>query len=112
MRVNVLVARHDGRGDRLHVDTLDLYSERARTVFVKQAADELHAGEEIVKHDLGRVLLACERVADEVVRSAQAPTEQAVVLSEAEQVTALEDASATGEVDGTVVLLAEVKFRL
>jgi len=90
LRVNVLVARHDGRADRFHVDTLDLYSARARTVFVKQAADELAVGEEIVKHDLGRVLLACERVADEVVRSAQVPTEQAVVLSEAEQAVALE----------------------
>ncbi|MGH6997270.1 MAG: CHC2 zinc finger domain-containing protein, partial [Phenylobacterium sp.] len=58
LRVNVLVARHDGRGDRFHLDTLDLYSARARTVFVKQAAEELHAGEEIIKHDLGRVLLA------------------------------------------------------
>ena len=36
LRVNVLVARHDGRGDRFHVDTLDLYSARARTVFAKQ----------------------------------------------------------------------------
>lgn len=90
LRLNVLVARHDGRGDRFHVDTLDLYSARARTVFVKQAAEELHAGEEIIKHDLGRVLLACERVADEVVRTAQAPTEQPVVLSEQEQAAALE----------------------
>ncbi|HVM53262.1 MAG TPA: CHC2 zinc finger domain-containing protein [Acidimicrobiales bacterium] len=90
LRVNVLVARHDGRGDRFHVDTLDLYSARARTVFVKQAADELHAGEDVIKHGLGRVLLACERVADEVVRSAQAPSEQPVVLSEAEQAAALE----------------------
>ncbi|MGH9266743.1 MAG: toprim domain-containing protein, partial [Acidimicrobiales bacterium] len=90
LRVNVLVARHDGRGDRFHVDTLDLYSARARTVLVKQAAEELHAGEEIIKHDLGRVLLACERVADEVVRSAQAPTEQPVVLTDAEQAAALE----------------------
>ncbi|MGH9182723.1 MAG: toprim domain-containing protein [Acidimicrobiales bacterium] len=90
LRVNVLVARHDGRGDRFHVDTLDLYSARARTVFVKQAAEELHVSDDVVKHDLGRVLLACERVADEVVRSAQAPTEQPVVLTEQEQAAALE----------------------
>ncbi|MBW3613901.1 MAG: toprim domain-containing protein [Actinobacteria bacterium] len=90
LRLNVLVARHDGRGDRFHVDTLDLYSARARTVFVKQAAEELHAGEDVIKHDLGRVLLACERVAEEVVSTAQAPTEQPVVLSEAEQAAALE----------------------
>jgi DNA primase len=90
LRLNVLVARHDGRVDRFHVDTLDLYSARARTVFVKQAADELAAGEDVVKHDLGRVLLACERVADEIVRNAQAPQEPAVVLTEAEQAAALE----------------------
>ncbi|MGH6999261.1 MAG: toprim domain-containing protein, partial [Phenylobacterium sp.] len=90
LRVNVLVARHDGRGDRFHVDTLDLYSARARTVFTKQAAEELHIADDVVKHDLGRVLLACERFADEVVRSAQAPAEQTVVLSESEQAAALE----------------------
>ena len=90
LRVNVLVARDDGRGDRFHVDTLDLYSARARTVFVKQAADELHVGEDVVKHDLGRVLLACEQVADDVVRSAQAPADQPVALSAAEEAAALE----------------------
>jgi hypothetical protein len=90
LRVNVLVARHDGRSDRFHVDTLDLYSARARTVFAKQAADELHLGEEVVKHDLGRVLLACEAVADEVIRSAQAPTEAPVVLTDQEKAAALE----------------------
>ena len=90
LRVNVLVARDDGRGDRFHVDTLDLYSARARTVFVKQAADELHIGEDIVKHDLGRVLLACEHVADDMVRAAQAPADQPVTLTPAEEAAALE----------------------
>ena len=41
LKVNVLVGRTDGREDGFHVDTLDLYSARQRTVFAKQAADEL-----------------------------------------------------------------------
>ncbi|MGH9002368.1 MAG: CHC2 zinc finger domain-containing protein, partial [Acidimicrobiia bacterium] len=89
LRLNVLVARAGERGDRFHVDTLDLYSARARTVFIKQAADELAVSEDVIKFDLGRVLLAAERVADEVVRCAQAPKEQAVVLTAEEQAAAL-----------------------
>ncbi len=72
-----------------HVDTLDLYSARARTGFVKQAAAELGLGEEVVRTDLGRVLLACEAVADDAVAAAQAPAEPAVVLSETEEAAAM-----------------------
>ncbi len=43
-----------------HVDTLDLYSARARGVFITQAAVELKIAPEVIKSDLGRVLLACE----------------------------------------------------
>jgi DNA primase catalytic core len=93
LRLNVLVAR-DGarRGEGFHVDTLDLYSARARATFVKQAAGELGVGEEVIRRDLGRVLLACEAAADELVTAAQAPTpaEEAVVLTEAEAAAALD----------------------
>jgi hypothetical protein len=90
LRVNVMVSRADARdGPVFHVDTLDLYSARARVMFVKQAAAELGLGEEVVKTDLGRVLLACEAVADDAVAAAQAPTEPAVVLSEAEEAAAM-----------------------
>jgi hypothetical protein len=37
MKVNVLIER----GDAFHVDTLDLYSVRARTLWITQAAREL-----------------------------------------------------------------------
>jgi DNA primase catalytic core len=93
LRLNVLVAKEGARrGEGFHVDTLDLYSARARATFVKQAAGELGVGEEIVRRDLGRVLLACEAAADELVTAAQAPSpaEEAVVLTEAEATAALE----------------------
>jgi DNA primase catalytic core len=90
LRVNVMVSRADSRdGQVFHVDTLDLYSARARAVFTKAAAGELGLGEETVKADLGRVLLACEAVADEAVTAAQTPKEPAVVLSEAEEAAAM-----------------------
>lgn len=90
LRVNVMVSRADRHdGAVFHVDTLDLYSARARVMFVKAAAGELGLSEEVVKADVGRVLLACEDVADEAVRAAQAPREAAVVLSEAEEAAAM-----------------------
>jgi hypothetical protein len=57
LRVNVMVSGKNLRGQSgFHVDTLDLYSARQRTVFIKQAAAELHAKEEIIHDELGHVL--------------------------------------------------------
>ncbi len=86
LRVNVLVAV----GDRFHVDTLDLYSARARQAFTLTAAAELGLDEGVVKRDLGRVLLACEEHAEAVIAAAQAPARPEVVLSDAERSAALE----------------------
>jgi DNA primase catalytic core len=91
LRLNVLVSRPDaGHGQVFHVDTLDLYSARARAVFTKCAADELGLSEEVVKRDLAKVLLACEGLADEAVAAAQKPKDNVVELSEDERAAALE----------------------
>ena len=91
LRVNVLVSRPDPRhGQVFHVDTLDLYSARARAVFTKAAAAEIGVAEEVVHRELGRVLLGCEGLAEEVVRAAQAPADVTVTLSAAEEEAALE----------------------
>jgi DNA primase len=90
LRVNVLVARsHPRRGEVFHVDSLDLYSARARGVFARQAGEELGVAEELVARDLGRVLLTCEEHAERAVREAQAPREPEVQLSEQERERAL-----------------------
>ena len=74
LRVNVMCSAPDpAGGSRFHVDTLDLYSARARAVFTAAAAAELGLEPDVVKRDLGRVLLACERLADEAVTAAQTP---------------------------------------
>lgn len=90
LRLNVLVAHTGERGDRFHVDTLDLYSARGRAVFAKQASDELGIAEDVVRSDLGRVLLCCERAAEEAVRAAQGPKDPVVTLDDAERTAALE----------------------
>ena len=100
LRVNVLVARDDERrGHVFHVDSLDLYSARARAAFCRQAADELNLAEELIARDLGRVLLVCEERAEEAIRAAQQPTQPTVELSDAEREAALELLRDPGLVD-------------
>ena len=103
LRLNVLVSRSDSsHGQVFHVDTLDLYSARARAVYVKSAADELGLSEEVIKRDLAKVLLACEAVADEAVAAAQRPKDTVVELSEEERTAALELLRAPNLIDRVV----------
>jgi len=91
LRLSVLVSRADERqGAVFHVDTLDLYSARARAVFVKSAADEIGVSEDVVKRDLGKVLVSCESLADQAIAAAQAPKVTTVELSPEERQAALE----------------------
>lgn len=94
LRVNLLVRRGEG-GDgvldgRFHVDTIDLYSARQRSSFAIQAAIELGLAEDVVRHDLGQILLRCEGLAEELARLAAEPKVEEVVLSPEEQAQALE----------------------
>jgi DNA primase len=73
LKVNVLA----GCGDAFHVDTFDLYAARARAQFIAQAAGELSASEEILKADLGRVLLKLEALQDAQIQAALAPKKSA-----------------------------------
>lgn len=86
LKVNVLV----GKGDAFHVDTLDLYSARQRAIFTKQAADELAIKEEVLKRDLGRVLLKLEELQDEQIRKVLEPEDDQVKLTPEERAAAIE----------------------
>jgi DNA primase catalytic core len=85
LKVNVLAARGEG----FHVDTLDLYSARQRGVFLKQAAIELGAEEDLVKRDLAKVFLKLEELQEEQIGRALEPQVQIVTLSAEEQEEAL-----------------------
>ena len=91
LKVNVLLSGRTPRGESaFHVDTLDLYSARQRSGFTKQAAEELGVKEEVIRRDLGRVLLKLEELQDEQIKQALAPKEEAVTISDEDQAQAME----------------------
>jgi DNA primase len=72
LKVNVLVAQ-GGDGGCFHVDTFDLYAARARSAYLSQAAAELGAAEDVLKADLGRVLLKLEALQEQTIQAALTP---------------------------------------
>ena len=86
LRVNVLASR----GEAFHVDTLDLYSARQRAAYVHQAAEELGVKDEVLKKDLGRVLLKLEELQDEQIKRALAPESARIEMQAAAKEEALE----------------------
>jgi len=78
LKVNVLVTRSSDQAVTLpdadlHVDTLDLYQAKARAAFAKLASIELCLEENVIQHDLGRLLLKLEQVIDERAKAAESP---------------------------------------
>lgn len=81
LKVNVLASVNEW----FHVDTLDLYNAKARANYIARASFELKQKEEIVKADLGRVLLKLEMLQ----AAADAPTAGAQMTADDER-TAME----------------------
>ena len=91
LKVNVLVSGKTPRGESaFHVDMLDLYSARQRSVFTKQAAEELGIKEEVLRRDLGRVLLKLEELQDEQIKKALEPENKEVEIGPEERAQAME----------------------
>lgn len=86
LKINLLVSRNDA----LHIDSLDLYSAKARASYIKQASIELGLSEEAIKADLGRVLLKLEELQEQQRQQAETPLEQIPQLSTADETAALE----------------------
>ena len=84
MKVNVLI----DRAEAFYVDTLDLYSVRARSGFVAQAARELNVTEDVIRHDLGKVLRKLEECQEKQIEKTLQPTQKAAMPAE-EQAEAL-----------------------
>lgn len=81
LKVNVLI----DCGDAFHVDTLDLYSVRARNGFITQAARELHVTEDVIRHDLGKVLRKLEALQEQQIAQTLPPTAQPAMPAEEQQ---------------------------
>jgi DNA primase len=85
LKVNVLIARGEG----FHVDTLDLYSVRARGSFIAQAATELHVHEDVIRHDLGQVLRKLEALQERAIEQTLAPKDPVLAIPQEEAHAAL-----------------------
>lgn len=87
MRVNVLAAT----AERFYVDTLDLYAAKPRGSFTAQAAAELALPEDVIKADLGKVLLKLEALQEANIKRALEPKPvEAAQIDEASRAAALE----------------------
>jgi len=86
LKVNVLVSR----GEHVHIDTFDIYSARPRTTFMNQAAAELGLQHEVVKKDLGKVLLKLEELQDKQIKHTLEPEKEAPQLNNDEQQQAID----------------------
>jgi DNA primase catalytic core len=85
LKVNVLVVTSGKEGDAFHVDTFDLYAARARAAYLAQAAAELRLSEEVLKADLGRMLLKLEALQDEAIQTALRPKAAALPTMTADE---------------------------
>jgi DNA primase catalytic core len=91
LRINLLVSGKNTRGENVfHVDTFDLYSARQRTVFLKQAAEELGVKDDVIRRDLGHVLLQLEALQDQQIKQALEPEEKQIAIGEHERTAAME----------------------
>ena len=86
LKVNILVTRERAG---FHIDTLDLYSAKARSTFIKQVAIEIGFTDDAVKKEMGAVLLELEARVDEQIRSKLTPIDTTPTMTEAEREGAL-----------------------
>jgi len=86
LKINLRVM-HEGL---FHVDNLDLYHARQRNAFILAAADETNLKVELLKRDLGKVLLALEELQEKRLREDLEAVPQGVQLSESDRESALD----------------------
>jgi DNA primase catalytic core len=86
MRINLLVSKED----TFYVDTFDLYNARHRQLFLKQASDELVVKDDVLKHDLGKILLKLEELQERQISRTLERKEPDVTMSEKDRAAAME----------------------
>ena len=85
LKVNVLVSCND----TVYVDSFDLYQSRPRLSFIKQASVELGCRDDVIKSDLGKLLLKLEQLQDEQIKGALEPSDTKPELSKADKIVAM-----------------------
>ncbi|MEW4368122.1 toprim domain-containing protein [Aliikangiella maris] len=85
LKVNVMV----NKDEAIHVDTLELYNAKQRQTFIKIASSELGVEFDVIKKDLGKVLLKLEALQDEQIENKNQSAETNIELDEQEKNEAL-----------------------
>ena len=65
LKVNLLVAANHN----YYIDTIDLYHAKARASYIKQASIELGIEQDIIKKDLGKILMELELLQEEQINN-------------------------------------------
>jgi hypothetical protein len=86
LRVNLMASR-DGL---VHLDNLDLVKARSRASFIKAAAAELYLDAEIIKKDIGQLLLKLEALREQQIAAASSVRMKMVELSDQQRSEALD----------------------
>ena len=86
LRVNLRLMCGNGL---YHVNVVDLYRAKDRGAFIDEAARETLLDAELIKRDLGKLLLRLEEMQEERIKSALAPTAETPSMSEEEKTDAL-----------------------
>jgi len=81
LRVNILATRDE----LVHMDTFDLCKAKSRASFIKATAAELYVDEQLIKKDVGKLLLELEQLQEQQIDAATRPNETEVELSAAER---------------------------
>lgn len=93
LKLNVLVAleqaSNQGQGGAFHVDNLDLYGAKARAAYLAAASSELGIATDVLKSDLGQVLLKLESLQEEAIAAALKPKQKNHTISSADEQAAL-----------------------
>ncbi len=85
LKVNVLVSLND----LIHVDTFDIYAAKPRAQFIQQAANELEINDQVIKKDIGKVLLKLEALQEQHINDTLKSKVTEINLNDAEQNEAL-----------------------
>ncbi len=67
MKINLQVV--DNETGVLFVDSLDMYSAKQRSSYIKHASEELACDDSLIKKDIGQILLKLEQLQDESLRA-------------------------------------------
>jgi hypothetical protein len=83
VQLRAMISRPDGPA--FHLDTLDLCNAKHRQHFIAQAHAETGLSSDVLKHDLGQVLLKVEELQEQHIRQAVEPKKKEVILKDDER---------------------------